>query len=294
MMTIALAMLAAPASASAQQAPPARTAAAAPLRVLFVGNSFTQGSHSAVRDWRADSVEDLNGGGNGGVPALFRRFAEQAGLRYAVSLQVRGGATLGSHLDERRALIDRPWDIVVLQEYSTLDPARPGDATAYMRDVARFAAMLRARNPRVRTFLMPTWTRADQMYRPQGHWYGKPVSAMADDLHAAADRARAATPGLAGVIPVGKAWNRAFARHVADPNPYDGTSFGQVNLWAWDHYHASVHGSYLEALVVFGSITGVDPRTLGAREQAADALGIAPAVAVQLQTIAAEQLAFPR
>ena len=30
-----------------------------------------------------------------------------------------------------------------------------------------------------------TWTRADQTYQPQGHWYGKPVNAMADDLQSA-------------------------------------------------------------------------------------------------------------
>ena len=65
--------------------------------------------------------------------------------------------------------------------------------------------------------------------------------------------------GTHGVIPVGTAWNRAFATGLAGSNPYDGFPDSQLNLWASDNHHASVFGSYLEALVVFGKITGRDP-----------------------------------
>ena len=93
-----------------------------------------------------------------------------------------------------------------------------------------------------------------------------------------------------GIIPVGEAWNRAFAEGVADPNPYDGTSFGQVDLWTYDQYHGSIAGYYLEALVIFGKVTGVDPRSLGAKERAADDLGLSPTVAAALRDIAFRQL----
>jgi hypothetical protein len=63
---------------------------------------------------------------------------------------------------------------------------------------------------------------------------------------------------------------------VADPDPYDGVSFGQVDLWGWDHYHASAYGYYLEALVVFGGVTGRDPRSLGEQETSAVDLGLSP------------------
>jgi hypothetical protein len=92
------------------------------------------------------------------------------------------------------------------------------------------------------------------------------------------------------VLPVGEAWNRAFATGVADPNPYDGVAFGQVDLWSYDQYHASVAGYYLEALIVFGGITGVDPMTLGSRERAADELGLSAAQATSLQKVAHDQL----
>ncbi len=132
------------------------------------------------------------------MPALFKLFAEQAGLDYDVSLETQGGKTLGFHYDERRQLFDRSWDIVVLQELSTLDRARPGDPANYLRDVARLSALFKARNPAVDIRLASTWTRADETYKSGGHWYGKPVTAMADDLRAAADRAQSATPSVTG------------------------------------------------------------------------------------------------
>ncbi|WP_414712954.1 DUF4886 domain-containing protein [Sphingopyxis sp.] len=287
----------APGQAVASTAPHGEAAAsaaepkAAPKTILFIGNSFTQGAHSAARNWRAGSVTDLNKAGYGGVPALFKLFTEQAGLDYRVSLETQGGKTLGFHYDERRALFDRSWDVVVLQELSTLDRAKPGDPTNYLRDVARLSALFRARNPAVDIRLVSAWTRADQTYKPKGHWYGKPVSAMAEDLRAAADRARAANPAVAGVLPVGQAWNRAMREDVADPNPYDGIGYGQLDLWAYDHYHASVAGYYLSALVTFGAVTGIDPTTLGPKEKGADELGLSDAQAAALQRVARDTLA---
>lgn len=276
--------LALAATSGAMAQPRART-------ILFVGNSFTQGAHSAVRNWHAASVNDLNHAGYGGVPALFKEFTLEAGLAYQVSLETQGGRTLGFHYDSRRQLFDRAWDVVVLQELSTLDRERPGDPTEYLRDVPRLAAFFRARNPAVRLELMATWTRADETYRPGGHWYGRPVTAMALDLRAAANAARARVPGHIGIVPVGEAWNRAFATGVADPDPYDGIPYGELDLWSFDQYHASTAGCYLEALVTFGHITGVDPLTLGRDEHAADELGLSPMQASALQRVAHDQLA---
>ncbi|NIJ30497.1 hypothetical protein FHT00_002460 [Sphingomonas insulae] len=261
-----------------------------PRTILFVGNSFTQGAHSAVRNWHADRVTDLTGAGYGGVPALFKEFTLEAGLAYAVSLETQGGQSLAFHYDQRRHLFDRAWDVVVLQEYSTLDRDRPGDATRYIRSVGQLGSLFRVRNHAVKVELMATWSRADQTYQPGGAWAGRPIAAMADHLRLAADRAKRTNLSVSGVIPVGQAWNRAFAAGIADPDPYDGIAFGQTDLWSYDHYHASTAGYYLEALVVFGHVTGVDPRTLGRNERAADELGLSPDLAVALQAIAREQL----
>ena len=138
------------------------------------------------------------------------------------------------------------------------------------------AEFLRSRNPKVELYLMATWSRADQTYPPKGAWAGKPIEAMARDVRAAYDKA-AAGAGVKAVIPVGEAWTRAMQTGVADPNPYDGIEAGKLNLWTYDHYHASTHGYYLEALVVFGSLTGRDPRSLGDNECSALRTGIVSA-----------------
>jgi hypothetical protein len=269
---------------------PAARAAARPRTILFIGNSFTQGAHSAVRNYRADAVTDLNGDGYGGVPALFKTFTEEAGLNYAVSLETQGGKPLGFHWTDRRDKVSGAWDVVILQELSTLDRDAPGDASGLRKYAPLFADMFRRANPRVDIELMATWSRADLTYKPGSPWSGKPITAMANDLRAATDSVKAASPNINGVLPVGQAWSRAIAAGIADPNPYDGTTFGQVDLWTYDQYHGSIFGYYLEALVVFGRVTGADPTTLGSNERAADQLGISPGVAVQLQGIARDEL----
>jgi hypothetical protein len=137
---------------------------------------------------------------------------------------------------------------------------------------------------------MATWSRADQTYPSTGAWAGQPIDAMARDVRAAYDQAAAAS-AVNAVIPVGEAWARAIETGVADPNPYDGIEAGKLNLWTYDHYHASAHGYYLEALVVFGSLTGRDPRSLGDNECSAYELGLAPLQVRALQQVAFEQLA---
>ncbi|HZZ67590.1 MAG TPA: hypothetical protein VFE18_05410 [Phenylobacterium sp.] len=259
--------------------------------VLFIGNSFTYGANSPVWKYRSDSVTDLNGGGVGGVPALFKLFAQEAGLDYAVSLETAPGKGLDYHLQEKLPLVDKAWDHVVMHGLSTLDGAKPGDPALLIDTVGRMAKVLHARNPKVDILITATWSRADQTYPDTGHWHGQPIEAMGRDVRKAYDAAAAASPYVRGVSPVGDAWNRAFAVGFADPNPYDGISAGKVNLWAWDSYHASAHGYYLEALVVFGRLTGKDPQALGAHEEAARELGISPPQASALQQIAHDEIA---
>lgn len=261
--------------------------------ILFIGNSFTQGAYSPVVRYGADRVTDLNKDGFGGVPALFATFARQAKQDWKVSLETQGGRTLGFHWDERRKRFDKRWDAVVLQEYSTLDPKRPGDPTYYHHYAPLLADLFHRRNRDAQVWLMQTWSRADQAWQPKGNWYGKPIEAMANELYSAATSLCTTNPRFAGLLPVGNAWNSAFASGLADPNPYDGVAFGQVSLWTFDHYHASAIGYYLEALVVFGRVTGVDPRTLGRDERAASDLGMDPKVTEQLQAIAAAEIAKP-
>jgi hypothetical protein len=258
--------------------------------ILFVGNSFTYGANSPVFHYRSGSVEDLNGEGVGGAPALVKLFTEEAGLDYSVSLVTHPGVGLDWHWANTREKIDRPWDHVVLQSYSTLDEGKPGDPGLLVDYVARFAEALHAKNPKVDIRLDATWSRPDLTYAGSSPWRGKPIFAMADDVSCGYRRA-ARAPYVRGVMEVGEAFNRAIRSGVADPNPYDGTAYGQVDLWSWDHYHASAYGYYLEALMIFGSVTGRDPLSLGPQEAAAMELGLSPEQAAALQKVAHDQLA---
>ena len=71
----------------------------------------------------------------------------------------------------------------------------------------------------------------------------------------------------------------------------DGVDAGKINLWTTDHYHASDRGYYLEALVIFGHLTGRDPRSLGENECSGFELGLSRAEVKALQQVAFDELA---
>jgi len=263
--------------------------------ILFIGNSFTFGANSPAHYYRSNTVTDLNGPGKngktvGGVPAIFKAFTQQAGLDYDVSVETVGGKGMDYHYAEKRALIDRPWDVVVMHGYSTMDQAHPGDPALLVSSATDVTTMLRKANPDVKVWLDATWSRADQTWPDGKPWHGKPIQQMGKDVYAGYLKAAAAAHAT-GVIPLGLAWNRAFDAGVADTNPYDGIDDGKLDLWSWDHYHASIYGYYLEALMVFGKVTGKDPLSLGENETVADDMGFSKPQTRALQQIAHDQLA---
>jgi hypothetical protein len=259
--------------------------------ILFVGNSFTFGSGSAVRYWHANTVTDLNDEGTGGVPALFESFTEQVGLDYDVYLETRGGSGFEFHLAEKAAeLRSKPWDVVVVHGQSMLDLQVPRDTTKFLSTAQEMADFLQEVNPRAEIYYTATWSRADEIYPDDGAWHGTAIDVMARDVRRAYDIAKSREPAIKSINPVGEAWNRAFATGVADPNPYDGVDADKLNLWTYDSYHASTAGYYLHALVVFGNVTGVDPRALGRGECSAYELGISGPQAVALQQVAYDEL----
>jgi hypothetical protein len=140
-----------------------------------------------------------------------------------------------------------------------------------------------------------------------------PIAAMASDLHNAyeteAAAFNAANPGKSQVNVAldGDAWVTAINQGLAEQNPYlVNEPAGQFDLWDSDPlaaccttpigYHPSVYGDYLNALTLFGQITGIDPTTVSPEldasnplfaSSAAAALGISAPIADEL-AIAAE------
>ena len=176
-------------------------------------------------------------------------------------------------------------------------------------------------SPSTRVFLTETWARPDMVFAHKvtsadpSTADGSPVAApgaadatlyytsladMTSDLHDAFFALAAQNPGFAGVIPVGDTFQSAVDQGLvktsgfydADGIYVPGQAGDPINLWWNDYLHASKYGSYLDALVQFGTITGLDPLSLGADEFAARDLGIASGDALLLQGLASRQLGF--
>jgi hypothetical protein len=143
-----------------------------------------------------------------------------------------------------------------------------------------------------------------------------PIAAMASDLHNAyvneAATFNAANPTLShlSVALAGDAWVTAINSGIAQFNPFlSNEPKGQIDLWDSNPllaccetpigYHPSQYGDYLDALVLFGEITGVNPETLSAEwnlsnslysTSASLALGISPQIAAELGVMAEDTL----
>jgi len=299
--------------ATASHAAPKPDPAKKPTVILFVGNSFFHGAFQPVLTYNAAAITDENftpnrtgqrrrqyeheAGPWGGIPGIFKKLTDEAGLHYEVHLEAISGQTLQFHYDSVRAVIQQAkWDKVVLHDYSTGPvPARHGGQPArFFTYATRLEQAVHQANAQAQVYLYQTWARADLTY-PAGQPYtGQPLDSMTTDLHRAYYQAAAQDKNFAGVAPAGDAWLRAVREGLADPNPYDAAEPGKVDLWGRDHYHPSPYGAYLNACVLLAEITGKDPRKLGPQEQAAAALGIAPEVATQLQKVAYEQVKAAR
>ena len=179
--------------------------------ILFIGNSFTMGSGSPVHTYQANTVHDLNppndrGQTLGGVAAIFKEFTKEAGLDYDVSIEAVGGKNFDFHYNEKLALIDRPWDDVVMQSYSQLNKDHPGDPAIVVDYGARLDKLFHAKNPNVHVWFNATWSRADYASPEIAPWKGKPIEQMAKDVYAGFEKARAASPGCC--------WKWTWPRHA--------------------------------------------------------------------------------
>jgi len=143
-----------------------------------------------------------------------------------------------------------------------------------------------------------------------------PISAMAFDLHNAYEGAASTydaanpTKSHVGVALAGDAWVTAINQGIAQQDPFlVNQPAGQVDLWDSDPllacctvpigYHPSSYGDYLDALVLFGQITGINPETVADEfdpgnalyaDSASVALGISAPIAYDLAVAAEDTL----
>ncbi len=196
-----------------------------PLRVLFVGNSYT-------------FVNDL--------PSLVMRLATAAHeeLRFEAVKECPGGSSLKQHWESGRdvaLLREGHFDVMVLQEQSVIASFRPAQLETDMYPyVARLDSA--AHDAGTRTLLYMTW----------GHRVGDPINVHGDTYQAMQARLVAGYETIAArlhvkVAPVGIAWRRASEADA------------QAALWSQDGSHPTPAGSYLAACVFYRVLYGHSP-----------------------------------
>ncbi len=253
--------------------------------VLFVGNSFTL----VPMEYGAGTVNDLHGKDIGGIPAIFKELAKEGGHEPEVSSELSGGKTLEWHYNNQADKIDQPWDIVVLQEYSsrplttTVGGASSSNREAFLDYAQKLIELVRQENPDVKVYLYETWARPNLVEKG----YFDNLADMQTELREGYQMA-AEQNDVTGVVPVGDAFMKAVRNGISD-DPSTEEKEGSICLWGGDHYHQNEYGAYLSALVMYAKIYQADPRELPVGEGSAAArLGIDPEVARSLQDLAGD------
>jgi hypothetical protein len=236
--------------------------------VLFVGNSFTQGATA------------LMVAAHGGVPKLFQAIAQAKGKTVDATILAAGGKNWAWHLAQpatAQKLAEKPWDWVVLQDFST-EPTHIGNVATFMQSGETFSDRIAAASPKAGIILYETWARPPVFYKN-----GKPFAGpeqMMQELHtnfsnldddlAKRDAARPVRVALVGT---------AFARCESE--------YPAINLDAKDHHHTTAEGYYLAALVIYETIYHDSVKGAPA-EFFKGAVTYPPDVAADLQKVADE------
>lgn len=206
------------------------------LRVLMIGNSYTAQTRQAVEGFlRADSRIDLT----------FEAHAP-------------GGRFLDQHAKNPKVakLLEREWDVVVVQEQSQLPAfAMIGDAASKKRfeeGGRALLAMVRESPGDPRVLLFQTWARhgGGDKHDTLKHFDGEPEK-MQDALAEGYEFLAEEAGGKATVVEVGRAFERWYAaKGYDDP---------RLSLHRPDGSHPSKAGAYLTGAMFYRAITGRDP-----------------------------------
>ena len=240
----------APATADAPAIAPEAEDGRANLRVLMVGNSYT--FHHDLHTLLQQVAEGVAGG-----------------PRLHVDTEARGGYSLRQHLRSGQALAkirSGRYTHVVLQGHSMSALDHPDQLAA---DAERFKQAIDETTGH--TVFYATWARSPEarLYRTHKLVHSfEEMTELVDTTYASISQKLGA-----GLAPVGRAFERSLVQ-----NP-------KLALWDADGSHPTVAGSFMAACVLYGAITGADPRASTAVPE-----GLSSAQAALIRVIAAQSL----
>ena len=226
-------------------------------RVLFIGNSYV---------------------GVNNLPQIFHEVAASGGRAPSeIKAVTPGGVTLYQHLNSPGTLkvIDEGnWDVVILQAQSMEAAMSEQDRNwrlAFLMGAAGLYDRIKSNSPQARIIFYQTWARhADYWKDPKAD---RGIGNNPADMQARIRKwhqTAAAQRSEFVIAPVGDAWELNYK----SPNA--------VRLHAGDNSHPAFGGSYLAALVIYGTIC--DPPNLNVSYHG----DRSDAEAVYLQTIATQ------
>lgn len=205
------------------------TASAQPVKVLFIGNSYT-------------AVNNL--------PQLFFDLSLSLGDTVSFDSYTPGGYTFQGHSTDANTIAkinSQQWDFVVLQEQSQRPSFSPSQVASQVLPYATaLDSIIHANNPCTETVFYMTWGRKNgdasncAVYPPVCTYEG--MQARLRESYILMAQQNGST-----VSPVGTAW-----KLTRDQNP-------TFDLYNPDESHPSLHGSYLAACTFYASIFHKSP-----------------------------------
>jgi hypothetical protein len=226
-------------------------------RVLFIGNSYV---------------------GVNNLPQVFHEVAASAGRAPSeIKVDAPGGVTLYLHLNSPGTLklIDEGnWDIVILQAQSqeaAMSEQFPDWRFAFLNGAAGLYDRIKSNSPQAKIVLYQTWARHADYWNDSkaDRSVGNNPAEMQGRIRKWHQTAAAQKSEFL-IAPVGDAWELNYKNPKA------------IRLHAADNSHPAFSGSYLAALVIYGTI--YDPPNLNVSYHG----DLSDAEALYLQTIATQ------
>lgn len=188
-----------------------------PLRILWIGNSFTYFDSAHVK---------------------FQSIAEGEGRQVQVNAQLQGGYSFQRHLYRDRtmsAILYNVYDVAILQDMSrnmALYAQAPGRGRYILKDAQELTDRIHIYSPDAQIYLEQTWAFPDDNF-------GRFGSYEAFDKLLRQGTAKVAKAIKAKVTPIGEAFRICRETHP------------EIELYTPDLKHPSAYGAYLKACVTY-------------------------------------------
>jgi len=233
-------------------------------RILFVGDSFTHGRYSPVRNYNSANMTDENydvasnsnraesssePGPYGGIPGIFKELTVEGGVNYDVHIYAISSTQLANLYSYGTAVIANPeWNTVVLQElsYLPLTSSLSGNSSShpatFCNSVKTIEQGVHAVNSSASIYLYETWARSDETHTyatNNSQTFANALTTLSTGYHNVYYQAASASndSNIAGVAPAGDAWLTAMNDgYLNETDPYNYTYTGGVSPFLWFLY----------------------------------------------------------